>query len=95
MSTIVLVTGANTGLGYEIVRALYHSPKSYTILLGGRSLDKADKAAAAIREEKAATSSEIATVQIDIESDDSINALHALVESKYGKVDVLINNAGA
>jgi NADP-dependent 3-hydroxy acid dehydrogenase YdfG len=42
---VILITGANTGLGFETVKSLCQSPKAYTILLGGRSIDKANAAA--------------------------------------------------
>ncbi len=39
--------------------------------------------------------SDMSVVQIDIESDESIKAAFQTVQSKFGKLDVLINNAGA
>ena len=94
-SKVVLITGANTGIGYETVRSLSSSPQAYTILLGGRSIDKANKAAETARAEFPKSASTIQTVQIDIEDDDSINALYDDIESKFGKLDILVNNAGA
>ncbi|KAF4976419.1 hypothetical protein FZEAL_6899 [Fusarium zealandicum] len=92
---IVLITGANTGLGYQIVRALSGSDKPYEILLGGRSIDKAQSAAKSAAEEFPNSQSSIRPVQIDIQDDKSIDALFNDVKEKYGKVDVLLNNAGA
>jgi NAD(P)-dependent dehydrogenase (short-subunit alcohol dehydrogenase family) len=91
---ILLITGANTGLGYETVRSLCQSAKAYIILLGGRSIDKANEAAEKIQAEFPKTQSSITTVQIDIEDDDSISQLAEHISSEYGRLDILINNAG-
>ena len=91
---IVLITGANTGLGFEIVKSLLQSSKAYTILLGGRSLEKANAATQHAQSEFQSSSSVIKPVQIDIESDSSITKLADQITAEYGRVDVLINNAG-
>lgn len=92
--TIVLITGSNTGLGYATVKALSaNSEKQYKILLGGRSIEKAKAAAEELRPSLAGTSG-IDPVQIDIEDDKSIEALVKEIESSYGRIDVLVNNAG-
>ncbi|KAL9114285.1 MAG: hypothetical protein Q9227_001707 [Pyrenula ochraceoflavens] len=93
--TVVLCTGANTGLGFQIIRALCGSEKAYEILLGGRSLEKAQQAAKSVKTEFPSTSSTITPIQIDIEDDDSINRAFHDVESEYGRLDSLVNNAGA
>jgi NAD(P)-dependent dehydrogenase (short-subunit alcohol dehydrogenase family) len=91
--TIVLITGANTGLGFATVKALAASSKAqYKILLGGRSIDKARAAAEEAR--PLLVESSIEPVQIDIEDDDSIEALVETIKQKYGRIDVLVNNAG-
>ncbi|KAF5860164.1 hypothetical protein ETB97_001869 [Aspergillus alliaceus] len=92
---IVLITGANTGLGLEIVKDFFRSPKAYTILLGGRSLDKANAAAKEVQAEFSESCSVVKTVRIDLEEDDSITKAFEYVANEYGRVDVLINNAGA
>lgn len=91
---LVLITGANTGLGYEIVRALCASEQVYEILLGGRSIEKAKKASEDAKTEFPQTKSVLSPVQIDIEDDNSINALFDHVQKTYGRLDTLINNAG-
>ncbi|RMJ18428.1 hypothetical protein BHE90_001307 [Fusarium euwallaceae] len=91
---IILVTGANTGLGYQIIRALAGSDQAYEILLGGRSIDKAQAASESARAEFPNSKSNIRPVQIDISDDKSIDALFNLIKADYGKLDALINNAG-
>lgn len=92
---IILITGANTGLGFEIVRALCSSAEQYQILLGGRSVERAEEAVKKALEEHPKTQSGIEAVQIDIDDDKSMDSLFQQVQSKYGRLDVLINNAGA
>lgn len=91
---IVFITGANTGLGLETVKSLLQSPKAYTILLGGRSLDKANTAAKEVQAEFPLSPSVVKTVQIDLEDDDSISNAYSHLAKEYGRVDIMINNAG-
>ena len=91
---IVFITGANAGLGLQTIKSLCKSTKAYTILLGGRSTDKANAAAKEVQAEFLDTNSVIATVQVDIEDDDSISRAFEFITKKYGRLDVLINNAG-
>jgi len=92
---ILFITGGNAGLGFETIRSLCQSSKAYTIILGGRSIDKATAAAKAAETEFPRSLSTITTVQIDIEDDESILKAFEHISSKYGRLDVLINNAGA
>lgn len=92
---IVLITGANTGLGLEIVRALCKSSTGYGIVIGSRSIEKGEEAVSTIKKELPDTSSTLNVVQVDISSDDSIQKAINTIASKFGKLDVLINNAGA
>lgn len=91
---IVLVTGANTGLGFEIIKAFCSSDKSYNIILGGRSIEKVRKAVDTAKNEFLASHSTISSLQVDIEDDDSIQKAFEEVQSKFGRIDALINNAG-
>ena len=93
-NTTVLITGANTGLGFETVKSLLQSSNKYTILLGGRNIEKAN---AAVKEAQTAVPenpSTITTVQVDIEDDNSIAQAFEHISSQFGHLDVLINNAG-
>lgn len=91
---IVLVTGANTGIGYETVKALLQADKPYHVLLGSRSLDKGHQAIEALREECPGTANTVEAVQLDLTSDDSIEKAFVQIKASPGHIDTLINNAG-
>ncbi|KAK0761974.1 hypothetical protein N5P37_004774 [Trichoderma harzianum] len=92
---IILITGGNTGLGLEIVRALCRSSKPYKILLAGRSLEKAIAATEKLASEQLNSSTTVEPIQLDVEDDESINSAFKFVEEQFGRLDVLVNNAGA
>lgn len=91
---VILVTGANTGLGYQIVRALCQSDKAYNILVGGRSSSKIDEAIQSAKTEFTSSPSSLSPLKIDIEDDDSIRKAFNEVQTHFGRVDILLNNAG-
>ena len=92
--SIVLITGANTGLGFEMVKALCSSETAYEVLLGGRSVNKAEQAANAAMKEFPSTRSKVWPIQFDIEDDESLQRTVNEVQTKFGRLDALINNAG-
>jgi NAD(P)-dependent dehydrogenase (short-subunit alcohol dehydrogenase family) len=85
---IALVTGANKGIGLETVRQL--ASQGFHVLLGARSADKGQAAIAALASEGITAE----FLPIDVSSADSIAAAVKTVESKFGHLYVLINNAG-
>lgn len=91
---VVLVTGANTGIGYEIVKAFLESARTYHILLGSRDFDKGREAAIAVRGEVKASMNTVEAIQLDLTSDASIGSAFERVNSNLGRLDYLINNAG-
>jgi NADP-dependent 3-hydroxy acid dehydrogenase YdfG len=92
---VVLITGANTGLGYEVVKALYnHAVKDYDIIVGGRSLEKVEATINSLKTDNKESKSKLTSLQIDISSDDSINKAFETISSSYDRIDVLVNNAG-
>ena len=90
--TIIVITGANQGLGHEIAKKLAAENENYRIILGSRSLEKGQQAASEVT--KLAKNTKVDVVQIDVSSDDSIQSAARTIEEKYGRVDVLVNNAG-
>jgi NAD(P)-dependent dehydrogenase (short-subunit alcohol dehydrogenase family) len=84
---LVLITGAATGIGRATGRELARLGSHVVIAdLDGA---KAEEAAASIRAE----GREAMSVRCDVTRDDHVEALSKSVSSKYGRVDVLINNA--
>ncbi|KAF7960349.1 hypothetical protein EAE96_000034 [Botrytis aclada] len=93
--TIILVTGANSGIGYEAVKAFLQSTKPYHILFGARSLEKAQIAINDLKNEVPDSKNTIETLELDLVSDESIEKAFETVNKKHGRVDSLVNNAGA
>ncbi len=85
---IALVTGANRGIGLEIVRQL--SRQGLMTVLCARSLEKGRAAAATL----AAEGLEPAVVALDVTDGDSVRAAVSEVMGLFGRIDVLVNNAG-
>jgi NAD(P)-dependent dehydrogenase (short-subunit alcohol dehydrogenase family) len=91
---VVLITGANTGLGYETIKALLQSPKPYHVLMGSRDVAKGEAAVKSLQEEVPKTLSKVDVVQIDVSDDDLIDNAMKHIKEKFGRLDVLVNNAG-
>jgi NAD(P)-dependent dehydrogenase (short-subunit alcohol dehydrogenase family) len=85
---IALVTGANRGIGLEIVRQL--SRAGLLAVLGSRDVAKGREAAAKL----AAEGLEPPVVGLDVTDEDSVRAAVDEVLSLFGRIDVLVNNAG-
>jgi NAD(P)-dependent dehydrogenase (short-subunit alcohol dehydrogenase family) len=83
-----LVTGAYKGLGLEWCRQL--GKKGYTVILTARRLDKARAAADALGEEGLT----IVPKAVDVADEAQIANLAAEVEQEFGRLDLLVNNAG-
>jgi NAD(P)-dependent dehydrogenase (short-subunit alcohol dehydrogenase family) len=91
---VVLVTGANAGLGYYTARHLA-AKGNYTVLVGSRAISKAVAAITQMKtEEPSIPAAALEPLHIDITDDASIAAAAAEVDRAHGALDILINNAG-
>lgn len=85
---------ANQGLGYIAIQQLSATGK-YHILMGARSVSKAEAAIKTLADGgSGAKPEDVEPVQIDMSSDESIDAAVKTVEEKFGYLDVLMPNAG-
>jgi short-subunit dehydrogenase len=85
---VIVVTGASSGIGEEAARQL--GAAGGTVVLLARSIDKLETLAAEIE----ASGGVADPRQIDLSDFDAIDRVAAEILEKYGKVDVLVNNAG-
>lgn len=92
---IVFITGANTGIGFEAAKALYNSPNPYEILIGSRGVSNGENAISQLKQDAPRSVSTLSCIQIDISSDESIIQARDTITSQFGRLDVLVNNAGA
>lgn len=85
---IALITGANRGIGFEILKSL--AVAGYTVIGTSRSQEGKD----IIDKELAASNSKGFGSILDVKDKDSIKELNKQIKEKHGTVSVLINNAG-
>lgn len=85
---VALVTGANRGIGLEISRQL--AKKGMTVILTARDENKGAESAERLKGEGL----DVIFHQLDVTNQDSINELRRFVVGKFGKISVLVNNAG-
>ncbi|MFB6252598.1 MAG: oxidoreductase [Halobellus sp.] len=90
--TTVLITGANSGLGFEATTAF--AANGATVIMACRSTDRGRQAAAEIRDSVGDTGGTLNVRQCDLASLDSIESFAAGVEQAYDAIDILCNNAG-
>ena len=84
----VLVTGASRGIGLACAQELARA--GHKVVLAARSLDKLEKAAAAIN----ATGGEAFVATIDLASLESIQSSIKEMIAQHGPIHILVNNAG-
>lgn len=85
---IALVTGANKGIGLEIVRQL--AQVGIHVLLGARDRERGRQAAA----ELTAVGLKVEALIIDLVDGHSISTAAETIEKRFGRLDILVNNAG-
>lgn len=81
---VVLVTGANQGIGLQIARDM--ASHGFTVLVGSRDMAKGEAAASDVGDSAHA-------IQLDVTETASITAAASRVRDEFGRLDVLIQNA--
>ncbi|MFL0274822.1 SDR family NAD(P)-dependent oxidoreductase [Mycobacterium sp. SMC-19] len=87
---VAVITGANTGLGYETALAL--AARGAHVVLAVRNLDKGKDAATLIS--KRSPGASVALQELDLTSLDSVRTAAAQLRADHDRIDLLINNAG-
>lgn len=85
---VALVTGGNRGIGYELVKQL--ALKGFKVILASRNSEMGHQAAQKLKESKL----DVSFLEIDVDNQESIRHSAIKVNDQYGRLDVLINNAG-
>jgi NAD(P)-dependent dehydrogenase (short-subunit alcohol dehydrogenase family) len=85
---VALVTGSNRGIGREVVRLL--ARRGMAVVLGARDARAGEEAAARLRQEGL----DVRFHQLDVTDQASVEAAARRLETEFGRLDVLVNNAG-
>ncbi|MEV4759526.1 SDR family oxidoreductase [Micromonospora sp. NPDC049559] len=86
--TVAMITGANKGIGRATAERL--AALGMTVLIGARDQGRGEQAAAAVR----AAGGDAYAVVLDVTDPATVGAAARWVEERFGRLDVLINNAG-
>ncbi len=82
---VALVSGGNRGIGQEICRQL--ADKGYKVILGSRDEQQGREAAEKL-------DGDVHARQLDVTDEESVSRLAESIEEEFGRLDVLVNNAG-
>lgn len=88
LTKVALITGANKGIGLETARQL--GKQGITVIIGARDASRGAAAAAGLKSEGI----DARVVQLDVTDRASISAAAQHIEKEFGRLDILINNAG-
>ena len=86
---IAVVTGGGTGVGKAIAEALLGA--GFTVVITGRRQEVLDAAASELTK---ATSGKVRPIKADVGDPKSVAALFDAIKSEFGRLDLLVNNAG-
>ncbi|CAN5971918.1 unnamed protein product [Sphagnum jensenii] len=87
--TVAVVTGANKGIGFEIVRQL--AKEGITVVLTARDATRGKEALESLKSQGLHN---VNFHPLDVDSQESILALAQWLHNTYGRINILINNAG-
>jgi NAD(P)-dependent dehydrogenase (short-subunit alcohol dehydrogenase family) len=85
---VALVTGGNRGIGFELVKQL--ALNGFKVIMASRDPEMGHEAAQRLKE----SNLDVSFVEMDIDNQESIHQAAITVNERYGRLDVLINNAG-
>ncbi|KAM0331341.1 hypothetical protein ACHAQA_003013 [Verticillium albo-atrum] len=89
---IILITGANSGIGFDTAAKLSNASPQYHVVVTARSSVRGLQALAELQAFEPAGS--LSFLELDVSSDDSIIAAARKLTEDFGVIDVVVNNAG-
>lgn len=89
---VVLITGSTRGIGNSIARLFLQN--NAKVVICGSNMDNAKKAVEEIKNELSIDDSHMMPVGLNMKDKESIKEVVNLVINQFGKIDILINNAG-
>ncbi|SDW26657.1 NAD(P)-dependent dehydrogenase, short-chain alcohol dehydrogenase family [Albimonas donghaensis] len=85
---ITLITGSGSGIGHETAKLF--AAEGATVIVADRNAEAAEAVAGELR----AAGAEAAAFTVDVSDEAQVQAMIGFVVEKYGRLDVLVNNAG-
>jgi len=91
-----VITGANSGLGLHLAKALYRSGRFTHLVLACRSKEKGAQGVEEVKQQPHAAEVDVQCLQLDLSNRDSIRSFASELSSLYptGSLHLLVNNAG-
>ncbi|KAL1800101.1 hypothetical protein ACET3X_000443 [Alternaria dauci] len=90
---VALITGATNGIGLDTAIYIASASPNYHVIIGARNLSKGEAVLKELQA-KPGIQGTLSVVQLDANDDASIEAAAEKVEQDFGRLDVLVNNAG-
>ena len=93
---VAIITGASRGIGRALALGL--ATEGWRIVVAAKSIASSEKLPGSIHtvvQEIAAAGGEALPIQIDVRDEAAIESMVAATMARFGRVDLLINNAGA
>lgn len=84
----ILITGANRGLGFALAKTAVE--RGHTVLAGARSLERGLEQ---LEELRSSAADQVEPIQLDVTDEESVRRAADTVNERYGRLDVIINNA--
>lgn len=88
---VIIITGANTGIGYQTAREMLKL-QPHKIILACRDKTRGQNAVKSIREDL--KTEDLEFMQLDLNDLESVRKFSVEFKAKYDRLDILVNNAG-